>query len=138
MIFIIADDITGAAEVAGVCLRYGLTVSFGIDSLPDISTDVCVIATDSRSMSETEAYNIHLKLSELVSKFSPELVFKKCDSVLRGYVLTELFALMNATKQKKIVFQPSNPITGRCIRNGIYYINNKLISQHLVLMLMNY
>ena len=31
MIAVIADDITGAAEIAGVCLRYDLTVSFGID-----------------------------------------------------------------------------------------------------------
>lgn len=34
MITVIADDLTGAAEIAGVCIRYGLDVAFGIDSIP--------------------------------------------------------------------------------------------------------
>ena len=127
MITVIADDITGAAEIAGVCLRYGLKVTFGIDSVPDIQTDVCVIATDSRSATEIEAYRTHSELAKTIFKNPDSVVFKKCDSVLRGYVLTELSAILDVRKFKRILVQPANPLSGRCIRDGIYYVGNEKI-----------
>jgi uncharacterized protein YgbK (DUF1537 family) len=127
MITVIADDITGAAEIAGICLRYGLKVIFGINSVPDVEADVHVIATDSRSTTEIEAYNIHKKLAKAIFKGFDSFVFKKCDSVLRGFVLTELNAILEVTKLKRVLLQPANPATGRCIRNGIYYIGKEKI-----------
>ncbi len=129
MISVIADDITGAAEIAGVCLRYGLKVAFGINSIPVDLADVRVIATDSRSVTEIEAYNIHLKLAAEIFAGSDSLVFKKCDSALRGYVLTELSAMFHVSKFHKILLQPANPVSGRCIRNGIYSIDNERIEK---------
>lgn len=127
LVIVIADDITGAAEIAGVCLRYGLTVSFGIDTIPKIESDVRIIATDSRSASESEAYLIHSNLAKAIYSQLPTLVFKKCDSVLRGYVLTELSALQEVSKLRKILLQPANPATGRCIKEGIYHVGNEKI-----------
>jgi len=127
MIVVIADDITGAAEIAGVCLRYDLTVSFGIDTIPNEVTDVCVVATDSRSLSESDAFLTHSQLAKAIYSQSPTLVFKKCDSVLRGYVLTELSAMLEESQLSKVLLQPANPATGRCIRNGIYYVGNEKI-----------
>lgn len=124
---VIADDITGAAEIAGVCLRYGLKVSFGIDTIPDEIADVCIVATDSRSLSELEACTIHSKLAIDVYRIKPALVFKKCDSVLRGYVLSELSALLAESHQKKILLVPANPLSGRCIINGFYYVGDHKI-----------
>ena len=127
-IIVIADDITGAAEIVGVCLRYGLSVSFDINFLPEKKTDVRVIVTDSRSMDEESAYHIHRKLAEEIEKeHSTDFIFKKCDSVLRGYVLTELSALLEVFRKTTILLQPANPSTGRCIRNGMYYINSDII-----------
>ena len=127
MIAVIADDITGAAEIAGVCLRYGLKVSFGIDTVPNGIADVCVIATDSRSLTETEAFAVHSKLASDIYKLNPAFVFKKCDSVLRGYVLSELSALFAASQMEKILLQPANPSTGRCIKEGLYYVGDEKI-----------
>jgi D-threonate/D-erythronate kinase len=127
MITVIADDLTGAAEIAGVCLRYDLTVSLGIDSVPDADTDVRVISTDSRSASETEAKTLHSNLSTEIFKNRNSWVFKKCDSVLRGYVLTELSATLEASHKRKILIQPSNPETRRCIKDGIYYVGEQKI-----------
>ena len=124
MITVIADDITGAAEIAGVCLRYGLHVSFGIESVPAVKADVCIIATDSRSATETKAYAIYQDIMKAVLTGSDSVVFKKCDSALRGYVLTELSAMLEAMKLKRVILQPSNPSVGRCIRKGVYYIEN--------------
>ncbi len=127
MITVIADDITGAAEIAGVCLRYGLQVIFGIDTVPTDGSDIRIIATDSRSVKENEAYSIHKKLALEIYKDPNALVFKKCDSVLRGFVLTELIALMDVTGKSSVLLQPSNPATDRCIREGIYYIADEKI-----------
>lgn len=130
MITVVADDLTGAAEMAGVCLRYGITVSFGIDTLPETSAEVTIVATDSRSMSENDAYNIHNQLAEKILQRSPNhIIFKKCDSVLRGHVLTELSALMTVFTKSSVLLQPSNPHGNRCIQNGIYYVNETEIAK---------
>lgn len=127
MILVVADDITGAAEIAGTSLRYGLHVSFGIDELPAHEADICIIATDSRSLTEDEAFNIHKKIAEAVFQLPNALIFKKCDSVLRGYILTELSALTEAGVMDTVILQPANPLSGRFIKNGEYYIGTEKI-----------
>lgn len=128
MITVIADDLTGAAEIAGICLRYGLKTSFGIDEMPENVADITIIATDSRSMTEEEAYKTHRQLADIVlAKKSNQLLFKKCDSVLRGYVLTELAPLRDAAKKECLLLQPANPAVNRCIVQGSYFINNELL-----------
>lgn len=125
MITVIADDLTGAAEIAGVCLRYGVSVSFGIDVVPEPSAKVVVVATDSRSQTEPEAYKTHLKIAQQVfEKRENPIVFKKCDSVLRGHVLTELKALTEVSGKQQVLLQPSNPSTYRSIKNGVYYVGD--------------
>ena len=80
MITVIADDLTGAAEIAGICLRYGIEVAFGIDSVPEKLAQVSIIATDSRSLSEDEAYKMHLQLAnKIIQNNSNQIIFKKCE-----------------------------------------------------------
>lgn len=125
MIVVLADDLTGAAEIAGVCLRYQLRVAFGIENIPKVDTDVVVIATDSRSLDEHQAFDIHKNLaSRIVQEYPDAQLFKKCDSVLRGFVLTELLAVLQVSNYKHVILQPANPATRRCIINGIYTIEN--------------
>jgi len=123
MITILADDITGAAEIAGVCLRCGLSVSFGVNTLPSGKTDARVVATDSRSLSNQEARLVHRELAEALGKVDPNLVFKKTDSVLRGHVVAELDEWMTGLGIEEAVLQPANPVTGRCIDEGRYLID---------------
>jgi uncharacterized protein YgbK (DUF1537 family) len=63
MIVIIADDLTGAAETVGICLRYGVRVAMIMD-VPDEErlldfqregTAVLVIAGDNRSNTQEGA-----------------------------------------------------------------------------------
>ncbi len=125
---VIADDITGAAEIAGVCLRYGLDVSFSINSVPDVSSEILVIATDSRSLPGGEAMFIHKGITESILKKYPETrLFKKCDSALRGHILAELSVLSDVTGKDRVLLQPANPKTERYILNGMYIINDQLI-----------
>ena len=131
---VIADDITGAAEMAGIAHQHGLSVRLSIagslccDRGAAERTDVLVIATDTRSMTEEEAVNETLRITSQLSTLNSHLspltshLFKKTDSALRGHVVAELSALMQATSYQRAVYLPANPSKGRVIRNGCYYI----------------
>lgn len=128
---VIADDITGAAEIAGIAFSQGQQVRLVCGgSVCDCNTTTngtTVIATDTRSMTEAEAV---AETRRIISHFSfpvPHssfLIFKKTDSALRGHVVAELTTLMEATGYHRAVYLPANPSKGRVIKNGIYYINN--------------
>ena len=124
---VIADDITGAAEMAGIAHQHGLSVRLSIagslccDRGTAERTDVLVIATDTRSMTEEEAVNETLRITSQLSPLTSHL-FKKTDSALRGHVVAELSALMQTTGYQRAIYLPANPSKGRIIRNGCYYI----------------
>ena len=126
---VIADDITGAAEIAGIASEQGFPVQLlcaGGDAVGcDVvaTSGVTVIATDTRSMSEEEAVAETRRIaSSFLISHSSFLIFKKTDSALRGYVVAELKALMAATGYERAVYLPANPSKGRIIRQGVYYI----------------
>ena len=108
---VIADDITGAAEIAGIAFSKGQEVRLLCSS--PINCDgvavngTTVIATDTR-FGEGDG---------------ERLLFKKTDSALRGHVVAELTALMESTGYQRAVYLPANPTKGRVIKNGLYYIN---------------
>ena len=122
---VIADDITGAAEMAGIAFAYGKNVRLvcgGVAGGCGTATyGTTVIATDTRSMSEAEAVAETLRITSAISH-QLSAIFKKTDSALRGHVVAELSALMEATKCQRAVFLPANPSKGRIIRRGTYYI----------------
>ena len=123
---VIADDITGAAEIAGIAFSKGHQVSLvcGSSACCDIvAAQTTVIATDTRSMTEAEAIAESHRIASHLSPLTTYL-FKKTDSALRGHVVAELTALMEATGYQRAVYLPANPSKGRIIKNGRYYINN--------------
>ncbi len=144
---VIADDITGAAEIAGIASSQGKPVRLlcGCPVSGDrvAANTTVVIATDTRSMTEPEAVaetqRIILSLSFLRPDGSKrplveregagERLFKKTDSALRGHVVAELAALMQATGYRRAVYLPANPSKGRYIRAGLYYIGEKPIAE---------
>lgn len=126
---VIADDITGAAEIAGIAFARGEKVRL-VCGCPTAADQTTVIATDTRSMTEDEAVaetkriaavlTPHLKSN--IQHATPITLFKKTDSALRGHVVAELSALMQATGYQRAVYLPANPSKGRIIRGGRYYI----------------
>ena len=122
---VIADDITGAAEIAGIAFAQGQQVQLLCGpaySCGIATSETTVIATDTRSLSETEAAAETKRILLTLSHSHPLTLFKKTDSALRGHVVAELTALMQATGYRRAVYLPANPSKGRIIRNGIYYI----------------
>lgn len=155
MIIVIADDLTGAAEIAGIGHAYGLSTSLltGVnENLP--VCDMIVIATDTRSMSEHDAVAETHSICQGIKAALPKLtearqaamtplqraqamahpnevlhIFKKTDSVLRGHVHMELRALIEESRYEQVMYLPANPSKGRIIRGGRYFINGTPIDQ---------
>jgi uncharacterized protein YgbK (DUF1537 family) len=132
MIAVIADDMTGAAEIGGVGIRYGLRTEVRME-VPEGKpvqgetaagqTELLVIATDTRSMARDEAVEEMRRVTRAVMALGPAWVYKKTDSVLRGHVADELLAQMEVMGIGKALLAPANPGLGRTIKGGRYYIN---------------
>jgi uncharacterized protein YgbK (DUF1537 family) len=129
MMRIVADDLTGSAEMGGVAWRYGLSTRVGVGTASGMSdrvtSDVQVIDTESRHLPRTDAARA---VEHALAGYSG-LVFKKTDSVLRGHVRAEIEAAMRALKKPRCLLLPCNPSLGRTIVNGVYYINDVELSQ---------
>lgn len=129
---VIADDITGAAEMAGIAFardaEVRLVCGCSVCGCDTATHPITVIATDTRSMSEAEAIAETKRIVSAISH-QPSAIYKKTDSALRGHVVAELTALMEATGYQRAVYLPANPSKGRIIRGGCYYINGKPIHE---------
>ena len=123
MIVVIADDFTGAAELGGIGLRHGLKTE--VCTVVPVRTDVdlLVIAADTRSKDVSAAVADMLEITRRVRELGPELVYKKTDSVLRGHVVAELKVHMEVLGFKQVLLIPANPVLGRVIRDGFYFVN---------------
>ena len=123
MIAVIADDFTGAAEIAGIGLRYGLTIQLAMPGVSYDNAELFIVSTDSRSMNKEQAVAIHGEVVKDILKLKPGFIFKKIDSVLRGHVLDELQIQMAIMERSKALVLPANPSLGRTIQNGVYYVD---------------
>ena len=125
MIVVIADDFTGAAELAGLGLRHGLTVELDIEGVWSTGADLLVVATDTRSKILAEALQELQTLSAKITEQKPLWIYKKIDSVLRGHIIEETQSLVESLNMKGAIIVPANPALGRVIIDGIYYIDGK-------------
>ena len=123
MIAVIADDFTGAAELAGISLRYGLKVELCVGEVEYKNADVLLVSTDSRSLKKNAAIRITEELLKKILLLQPKLVYKKIDSVLRGYVLDELESQMKLMNKSEAFIMPANPLLSRTIKNGEYFVD---------------
>jgi len=129
MIGVIADDLTGAAELGGIGLSKGLSVEIAFTVNPSSHADLLVIATDTRSKSQAEAVTDMIEITQQIVALKPKLIFKKVDSVLRGYVVPEITAQLKVLGFESALLVPANPVFGRTIENGSYLINDIPIAQ---------
>ena len=143
MIAVIADDFTGAAELAGIALRYGKKLPVFLYSdkkaeslfnspFPQYAAQGdgdFVVCTDSRSLNIKKALEKTEKVIKEVLQLQPTFIYKKTDSVLRGHIVDELRIQMQLMDKEKAFFMPANPSLGRTIKNGEYFINDIKINR---------
>jgi uncharacterized protein YgbK (DUF1537 family) len=122
MIAVIADDLSGATELAGIAARLGLRSEVHTVFDPRSDAEVIAVDTGTRSRSATEAARITGEVAAAVGAAHPEWFYKKTDSVLRGHVLAEVEAVRRVTGHRRVLYLPANPSRQRTIRGGIYCI----------------
>ena len=129
MLIVIADDFTGAAELGGVGLRFGLNVEIQTEFDVNSNAELLVIDTDSRSDSPALAVKKVERLASQIHEMGEVWIYKKTDSVLRGNVRIELQTLRKIFDQKTVLLIPANPSFGRTISNGKYFIRDTPLHQ---------
>ena len=116
---ILADDLTGAADTAARCRRYGLPATIFLEAprLP-VPTGALAFTSDSRHLAEGEAAkqtrDTAVSLPTLEGRW-----YKKIDSTLRGNVGSEVDALLELVDAPAAVVCPAFPAQGRRVRNGV-------------------
>jgi uncharacterized protein YgbK (DUF1537 family) len=117
--FLIADDLTGAAD-ASVHFAGSRSVEILLPASPPAfgwgssEADVVVFDTESRGLEPSRAAHLVASACEGLNG----AVFKKVDSTLRGSVAAELEAARVALGRGTAVLVPSLPVQGRTVEAG--------------------
>jgi uncharacterized protein YgbK (DUF1537 family) len=126
---VIADDFTGSNDTGVQIRRRGIPVSVVFSGLGVTGRESCVLDTESRGLSEDEAFRkVRSEAGQIPFKDFAQ-VFKKIDSTLRGNIGAETRALDECYKPELIVFAPALPDLGRTTVNGIHRLNGTPITR---------
>jgi uncharacterized protein YgbK (DUF1537 family) len=102
LIYIIADDLTGASDTGvqfkRIGLRTAISAEINIDVLEKLyeKFEVISINADTRSLMPEEAYAQTFNLTKRIGTNANEYIYKKVDSLMRGNAAEELQAVMDA------------------------------------------
>ncbi|WP_438482572.1 four-carbon acid sugar kinase family protein [Oleiharenicola lentus] len=124
-LIVLADDLTGAAEIAAIAHAAGLqaVVHTSLPKSP-VKADVIVFDTDTRLATPAQAAKRVREITKKLNRWPHDGFFKKTDSVLRGNVLAEIEACAAELQLARTLLVPCNPSLGRIINNGQYLISN--------------
>lgn len=129
MIGVIADDLTGAAELGAVGVRHGLDAEIVRMGDPSGTADLVCVDTDSRSCEPATAARRAGRAARLLQLAGARWIYKKVDSVLRGQVTAEVEAVMRQLHLGRALLLPANPSLGRTIHDGRYFVQGKPIDK---------
>jgi D-threonate/D-erythronate kinase len=129
MVGILADDLAGAAELAGVAWRHGLSAEVHTLSTCAANAEAVAIDTDSRHCDAVEATRRVTEAAQHLKSLGAEWIYKKVDSLLRGPVSAEVEAALSALQLNRALLVPVNPGRDRVIRDGTYFIDGTPIHE---------
>lgn len=132
---VIADDFTGATDIASFLVLNGLsTVQLcGVDeNTPDPKVEAVVISHKSRSCPANEAIaETSASLNWLLKHGCEQVYFKYCstfDSKKEGNIGPVTDALMEKMGVDFTIFQPALPVNGRTVYKGYLFVGDQLLS----------
>lgn len=136
MLGVIADDFTGASDVAAMLARGGMKTSLVIgvpepDSLTE--ADAVVVALKSRSIPATEAVAQSLAAFRFLrAGGARQFLFKYCstfDSTPEGNIGPVAEALADALGVKGVIACPALPENGRVVFLGHLFVKGRLLNE---------
>jgi len=132
MIYVIADDLTGANDTGVQFSKKGYNTKVSIFNkqstiiIPD-NLDVFVVDTETRELKSKIARE---KLRNILKKLNinkNDMIYKKVDSTLRGNIGDEIEEIMNILKKDICVFSPSYPSHKRITIGGYLVVDQKTL-----------
>jgi D-threonate/D-erythronate kinase len=126
----IADDLTGATDVAAAFIRAGFTAAAAITSPPprSLEVDVIVVSTDSRQDSGVVAQSKVVRAFTHLRRQGYLVCYKKMDSTVQGNIVAEVQALRDAAGLPCALVCPANPEQGRRVRNGVLWVRGRKLA----------
>ena len=130
MIYVIADDLTGANDTGVQFAKKGYNTKLLIFNkqstiiIPD-NLDVFVIDTETRELESKTARKILKSILEKININKKDIVYKKVDSTLRGNISDEIEEIMNILKKDICIFSPSFPSHKRITIGGYLVVDQK-------------
>lgn len=132
----IADDFTGATDLANMLVRGGMRTiqTIGVPSAPlGEEMDAIVIALKSRTIPASDAVSQSLAaFAWLKASGCPQVYFKYCstfDSTPKGNIGPVTDALMRALDTDFTIACPAFPEAGRTICRGYLFVGDVLLSE---------
>jgi 3-dehydrotetronate 4-kinase len=134
---VIADDFTGATDIAGMLVKGGMRTiqTIGVPeqgAIPD-DVDAVVVALKSRSIPSEDAVGQSLSaLGALKAAGCVRFFFKYCstfDSTDAGNIGPVGDALLDALKAPRAIYCPAFPENGRTIFHGYLFVGDVLLSE---------
>lgn len=132
----IADDFTGATDLAGLLARAGASVRLriGIPEGPvEESSDIEIIALKCRTQPVEDAVaECEAAAKWLINQGASDLYWKYCstfDSTPQGNIGPVAESLMKLTGHKQALYCPAFPENGRSVYFGYLFVGNQLLSE---------
>jgi uncharacterized protein YgbK (DUF1537 family) len=132
----IADDSTGATDLANNLVRSGMRVvqTIGVPTTPlSVDVDAVVVALKSRTIAAAEAIAQSLEaLKWLQAQGAQQIYFKYCstfDSTPEGNIGPVTEALMDALGTDFTIATPAFPDNGRTVFKGYLFAGNVLLNE---------
>lgn len=133
---VIADDFTGATDIASFLVENGLS-TVQLNGVPDsdaaVDAQAVVISLKSRSCPTEQAVAQSLQaLAWLQRQGCQRFYFKYCstfDSTARGNIGPVTDALLDALGESQTVISPALPVNGRTVYQGYLFVMDQLLSE---------
>ena len=130
MIYVIADDLTGANDTGVQFAKKGYNTMVSIlDKQSTIiipnNLDVFVVDTETRELKSKIAREKLRNILKRLNINKNDMIYKKVDSTLRGNVGDEIEEIMNILKKDICVFSPSYPSYQRITVRGHLIVDQK-------------
>jgi len=132
----IADDFTGATDLANNLVRAGMRVvqTIGVPNAPlTAEVDAVVVALKSRTIAPQDAIDQSLQaLHWLQAQGAQQIYFKYCstfDSTAQGNIGPVTEALMQALQTDFTIATPAFPDNGRTVFKGYLFVGDVLLNE---------
>ncbi|MBP1128670.1 MULTISPECIES: 3-oxo-tetronate kinase [Serratia] len=133
---VIADDFTGATDIASFLVENGLS-TVQLNGVPQddfpVASQAVVISLKSRSCPAAQAIEQSLQaLAWLQRQGCQQFYFKYCstfDSTAQGNIGPVTDALLDALGETQTVISPALPVNGRTVYQGYLFVLDQLLSE---------